>query len=101
MNFGSHNENDENIRNHKKRAKKSLIPDLRMSVYNKVGALAIRAIGEFPSSNNLKLQNLVESLLEITKTESCLIALSAMFALEKFLLLCLSPRRYHSNYPKE
>ncbi|KAF2610523.1 hypothetical protein F2Q70_00012327 [Brassica cretica] len=52
-----------------------------MSVYNKVGALATRAVGEFPSSNNLRLQNLVESQLEITKTESCLNALSAKFAL--------------------
>ena len=51
--------------------------------YNKVEALAMRAVGEIPSSNNLRLQNLVESQLEITKTESCLIALSAKFALEK------------------
>ncbi|KAF3485236.1 hypothetical protein F2Q69_00052864 [Brassica cretica] len=57
-----------------------------MSIYNKEGALATRAVGEFPSSNNLKLQNLVESQLEITKTGSCLIALSAKFALEKFSL---------------
>ncbi|KAF2534023.1 hypothetical protein F2Q70_00029844 [Brassica cretica] len=63
-----------------------------MSVYNKVGALATRAFVEFPSSNNLRLRNLVESQLEITKMERCLIALSAKFALEKFLLLCLSPR---------
>ncbi|KAF2551131.1 hypothetical protein F2Q68_00034976 [Brassica cretica] len=55
-----------------------------MSVYNKVGALATRAVGEYPSSNNLRLQNLVESQLEITKTESCLIALSAKFAPKKF-----------------
>ena len=54
-----------------------------MSVYNKVGASATRAVGEFPSYNNLRLQNLVESQLEITKTESCLIALSAKFALKK------------------
>ncbi|KAF3575611.1 hypothetical protein DY000_02031093 [Brassica cretica] len=54
-----------------------------MSVYNKVGASTTRAVGEFPSSNNLRLQNLVESQLEITKTESCLIALSAKFSLEK------------------
>ncbi|KAF2565203.1 hypothetical protein F2Q70_00025704 [Brassica cretica] len=57
-----------------------------MSVYNKVGALSARAVGEFPSSNNLRLQNLVESQLEITKTESCLNALSAKFALKKFSL---------------
>ena len=43
----------------------------------------MRAVGEIPSSNNLTLQNLVESQLEITKTESCLIALSAKFALKK------------------
>ncbi|KAF3594638.1 hypothetical protein DY000_02020671 [Brassica cretica] len=55
-----------------------------MSVYNKVGALATRAVGEFHSSNNLRLQNLVESQLEITKTESSLIDLNAKFALEKF-----------------
>ena len=60
-----------------------------MSVYNKVGALATRAVGEFPSSNNLRLQNLVESQLEITKMESCLIALIAKFALKKFSL-CVS-----------
>ncbi|KAF2531190.1 hypothetical protein F2Q70_00031508 [Brassica cretica] len=52
-----------------------------MSVYNKVGALATRAVGEFPSSNDLRLQNLVESQLEITKTKNCLNALSAKFAL--------------------
>ena len=61
-----------------------------MSVYNKVGASATRAVGEFPSSNNLRLQNLVESQLEITKTESCLIALSAKFALKKFFLVPLA-----------
>ena len=55
-----------------------------MSIYNKLGASATRAVGEFPSSNNLRLQNLVESQLEITKTKSCLIALSAKFALKKF-----------------
>ncbi|KAF3600494.1 hypothetical protein F2Q69_00036088 [Brassica cretica] len=43
----------------------------------------MRAVGEIPSSNNLRLQNLVESQLEKTKTESCLIALSAKLALEK------------------
>ncbi|CAN6814187.1 unnamed protein product, partial [Brassica oleracea] len=59
--------------------------------YNKVEALATRAVGEIPSSNNLRLQNLVESQLEITKTKSCLIALSAKFAPKKFPL-CLSPR---------
>ncbi|KAF3516476.1 hypothetical protein DY000_02058558 [Brassica cretica] len=52
-----------------------------MSVKNKSGASATRAVGEFPSSNNIRLQNLVESQLEITKMESCLIALSAKFAL--------------------
>uniref|UniRef100_A0A0D3ADT1 Uncharacterized protein n=1 Tax=Brassica oleracea var. oleracea TaxID=109376 RepID=A0A0D3ADT1_BRAOL len=51
-------------------------PDLQPEV------LATRAVGEIPSSNNLRLQNLVESQLEITKTESCLIALSAKFAPE-------------------
>ncbi|KAF3500904.1 hypothetical protein F2Q69_00043355 [Brassica cretica] len=55
-----------------------------MSVYNKVGPLATRAVGEFRSPNDLRLQNLVESQLEITKTESCLNALSAKFALKKF-----------------
>ena len=60
-------ENDENIRNRTKRAKRSLIPNLRMSVYNKVGALATRAVVEFPSSNNLRLRNLVESQLEKPK----------------------------------
>ncbi|KAF2618105.1 hypothetical protein F2Q68_00038954 [Brassica cretica] len=50
-----------------------------MSVYNKVGASATRAVGEFPSSNNLRLQNQVESQLEIRKTESCQIALNANF----------------------
>ncbi|KAF3487801.1 hypothetical protein F2Q69_00054953 [Brassica cretica] len=54
-----------------------------MSVYNKVGASATRDVSEFPSSNNLRLLNLVESQLKITKMESCLIALSAKFALEK------------------
>ena len=49
----------------------------------------MRAVGEIPSFNNLKLQNLVESQLEITKTESCLNALSAKFALKK-ILLCAS-----------
>ncbi|KAF3505882.1 hypothetical protein F2Q69_00007081 [Brassica cretica] len=54
-------------------------------------ALATRAVGEFPSSNNLRLQNLVESQLKITKTESYLNALSAKFSLKKSLF-CLSPR---------
>ena len=53
--------------------------------YNKVEASAMRAVGEIPSSNNLRLQNLVESQFEITKTESCLIALSAKFSLKKVL----------------
>ncbi|KAF2565614.1 hypothetical protein F2Q68_00025635 [Brassica cretica] len=52
---------------------------------SKVEASAMRAVGEIPSSNNLRLQNLVESPLEITKTESCLIALSAKFSLKKSL----------------
>ena len=43
----------------------------------------MRVVDEIPSSNNLRLQNLVESQLEITKTESCLIALSAKFSLKK------------------
>ena len=51
-------------KNRKKRAKRRLILSLRMSVYNKVGASATRAVGEFPSFNNLRLQNLVESQLE-------------------------------------
>ena len=54
-----------------------------MSVYNKVGASTTRAVGEFPSSNNIRLQNLVESQLEITKTKICLIAISAKFALSR------------------
>ncbi|KAF3578795.1 hypothetical protein DY000_02031735 [Brassica cretica] len=61
----------------------------------------MRAVGEIPSSTNLRLQNLVESQLEITKTESYLIALSAKFALQKSSR-CFSPRtpyilapRYH------
>ena len=72
------------------RARRSLIPNLLMSVYNKVRASATRAVGEFPSSNNLRLQNLVESQLEITKTESCLIALNAKFALKKFSFVPLT-----------
>ena len=48
--------------------------------YNKVEASAMRAVDEIPSSNNQRLQNLVESQLKITKTESCLIALGAKFA---------------------
>ncbi|KAF2588361.1 hypothetical protein F2Q70_00039079 [Brassica cretica] len=47
------------------------------------GASTTRAVGEFPSSNNIRLQNLVESQLEITKTKSCLISLSAKFALNR------------------
>uniref|UniRef100_A0A0D2ZPK6 Uncharacterized protein n=1 Tax=Brassica oleracea var. oleracea TaxID=109376 RepID=A0A0D2ZPK6_BRAOL len=39
--------------------------------------MATTAVGEIPSSNNLRLQNLVEPQLEITKMESCLITLSA------------------------
>ena len=52
--------------------------------YNKVEASTMRAVGEIPISNNLRLQNLVESQLKITKTEICLIALSAKFAQKKF-----------------
>ena len=48
--------------------------------------LAMRVVGEIPGSNNLRLQNLVESQLGITKTESFLNALSAKFALKKFSL---------------
>ncbi|KAF2563553.1 hypothetical protein F2Q70_00016670 [Brassica cretica] len=62
-----------------------------MSVYEKVGASATRAVGEFPSSNSLKFQNVVDSQLEMTKTKSCLIALSTKFALSP-ISLCLSPR---------
>ena len=69
------------LRNRKKRAKRSLIPNLRISVYNKVGASATRAFGEFPNFNNLRLSNLVESQLEITKAKSCLIALKSFFFL--------------------
>ncbi|CAN6846851.1 unnamed protein product, partial [Brassica oleracea] len=58
--------------------------------YNKVEASAMRAVGEIPSSDNLRLQNLVESQLEITKPESCLNALSAKFALEKFSFVPLA-----------
>ncbi|KAF3510236.1 hypothetical protein F2Q69_00006848 [Brassica cretica] len=47
------------------------------------GSLDYETGGEIPSSNNLRLQNLVESQLEVTKTESCLIALSAKFVLKK------------------
>ncbi|KAF2562829.1 hypothetical protein F2Q70_00016669 [Brassica cretica] len=47
--------------------------------------------GEFPSSNSLKFQNVVDSQLEMTKTKSCLIALSTKFALSP-ISLCLSPR---------
>ncbi|KAF3549665.1 hypothetical protein DY000_02007839 [Brassica cretica] len=62
-------------------------------------ALATRAVGEFPSSNNLRLQNLVESQLKITKTESCLNALSAKFSLKKSLF-CLSPRTPYILAPR-
>ena len=58
--------------------------------YNKVEASATRAVGEIPSSNNLRLQNLVESQLEIIKTESCLISLNAKFAVKKFSSLPLA-----------
>uniref|UniRef100_A0A0D3CFE0 Uncharacterized protein n=1 Tax=Brassica oleracea var. oleracea TaxID=109376 RepID=A0A0D3CFE0_BRAOL len=58
--------------------------------YNKVEASAMRAVGEIPSSNNLRLQNLVESPLEITKTENCLNALGAKFALKSSLLVPLA-----------
>ncbi|KAF2617732.1 hypothetical protein F2Q68_00039505 [Brassica cretica] len=59
----------------------------------------MRAVGEIPSSNNLRLQNLVESQLEITKTESCLIALSSKFALQKSPP-CFSPRTPHILAPR-
>ena len=69
--------------------------------YNKVEASAIRAVGEIPSSNNLRLQNLVESQLEITKTESCLNARSAKFALKKFSdPHCLSPKTPYILIPR-
>ena len=58
--------------------------------YNKVEASAMIAVGKIPSSNNLRLQNLVESQLEITNTESCLIALSAKFSLKKVLSMPLA-----------
>ena len=54
-------------------------PEFAYELYNKVEASAMRDVGEIPSSNNLRLQNLVESQLEITKTESCVIALSDKF----------------------
>ncbi|KAF3599829.1 hypothetical protein F2Q69_00035282 [Brassica cretica] len=41
-------------KNRKKRANRSLIPNLRLSVYNKVSAWALRAVGEIPSSSNPK-----------------------------------------------
>uniref|UniRef100_A0A0D2ZQW5 Uncharacterized protein n=1 Tax=Brassica oleracea var. oleracea TaxID=109376 RepID=A0A0D2ZQW5_BRAOL len=69
-----------------------LIPNLCLSAYNKVSVWATRAVGEIPSSNNLRLQNLVDSQLEITNTESCRIALSAKFCSEKSPPPCLSPR---------
>uniref|UniRef100_A0A0D3A9W8 Uncharacterized protein n=1 Tax=Brassica oleracea var. oleracea TaxID=109376 RepID=A0A0D3A9W8_BRAOL len=72
------------IRN-RKREQKEFYSESAYERYNKVEALATRAVGEILSSNNLRLQNLVESQLEITKTESCLIALSAKFALKKCL----------------
>ncbi|KAF3490376.1 hypothetical protein F2Q69_00052149 [Brassica cretica] len=61
--------------------------------------MATRAVGEIPSSSNLRLQNLVESQLEMTKTESCLIALSAKFAL-KSPPPCLSPRTPYILAPR-
>ncbi|KAF3492605.1 hypothetical protein DY000_02052873 [Brassica cretica] len=67
--------------------------------YNKVEASAMRDVGEIPSSNNLRMQNLVESQLEITKTKNCLISLSAKFALKKFLW-CLSPRTPYILAPR-
>ena len=70
------------IRNRKKEQKESY-SEFAYERYNKVEASAMIAVSEIPSSNNLRLQNLVESQLEITKTESCLNALSAKFALEK------------------
>ncbi|KAF3488822.1 hypothetical protein F2Q69_00054445 [Brassica cretica] len=64
-----------------------------------VEALATRAVDEIPSSNNLRLQNLVESQLDIRNTESCLIALSAKFAL-KSPPPCLSPRTPYILAPR-
>ncbi|CAG7862083.1 unnamed protein product [Brassica rapa] len=50
----------------------------------------MRGVSGIPSSNNLRLQNLVESQPEITKTESCLVSLSAKFALKRSLFLPLA-----------
>ena len=68
--------------------------------YNKVEASAMSVFGEIPSSNNLRLENLVESQLEIKKTESCLIAISAKFAVKKVLFFCLSPRTPYILAPR-
>ncbi|KAF2555132.1 hypothetical protein F2Q68_00015723 [Brassica cretica] len=57
--------------------------------YNKVRALDARAAGEFPSSNNLRLQNLVESQLD-NENGKLPIALSANFALGRnYASLCI------------
>ncbi|KAF3493226.1 hypothetical protein DY000_02053089 [Brassica cretica] len=91
------------IRNRNKERKVSY-SEFAYERYNKVEASAMRPVGEIPSSNNLRLQNLVESQLEITKTKSCLNALSAKFALKNSLsgLLpripyILPPRYMHMN----
>ncbi|KAF2553061.1 hypothetical protein F2Q68_00035735 [Brassica cretica] len=86
------------IRN-RKESKKESYSEFAYERYNKVEASAMRAVGEIPSSNNLRLQNLVESQLEITKMESCLNALSAKFALSR-ILLCLSPRTPYILAPR-
>ncbi|WZZ51302.1 hypothetical protein YC2023_051409 [Brassica napus] len=57
------------IRN-RKREQKEFYSKSAYERYNMVEALATRAVGEIPCSNNLRLQNLVESHLEITKTEN-------------------------------
>ncbi|KAG5378333.1 hypothetical protein IGI04_026175 [Brassica rapa subsp. trilocularis] len=72
------------------RAKRNLIPNLRISVYNKVLAWVRELSARFLVLKTLRRLNLIESHLEISKTESCLIALSAKFAVKKSSL-CLSP----------
>ncbi|KAF3502334.1 hypothetical protein F2Q69_00042260 [Brassica cretica] len=76
-----------------------LIPHAKQSEHE-VEASAMRAVGKIPSSNNLRQQNLVESQLEITKTESCLIALSDKFALN-VPPPCLSPRTPYILAPRK
>ncbi|KAG5400381.1 hypothetical protein IGI04_014988, partial [Brassica rapa subsp. trilocularis] len=68
-------------KNRKKRAKRSLIPNLPRTQERSARFLVLAT---------LRRLNLIESQLEITKTESCLIALSAKFAV-KTPLTCLSP----------